>query len=305
METRFEDIQKMIEEYNQAQSAHRQTDGQDAAAGSASSEGTRTASSATATSAASGTANEKPRKRRRYRTEAKYRMRRLGLLLAFLLLLCGVGLGVNSLLHGGGLENILPASGSGRGDATKIGAGMTVVLDAGHGGDDPGCTWEEINESDINLSITKKLQAILERNGFTVVMTRETSEENPTLKERVAITNDSDGDLFISIHQNALEGDTTISGIETFCTEDNLKLGEQIQQNMIAATGAEDRGVTTNVYLYVVNKAEMPACLLETGYLTVAKERALLISDAYQDKLAASIAEGIIAYVTGNSAASA
>lgn len=248
--------------------------------------------------------SSKKRKRRRVRTEAKYRVRRLCLLLAALLLIWGIGAGITSLVRGGGLGSVLPASGSGRGDNTKVGVGMTVMLDAGHGGDDSGTSLEDLKESDINLSITLKLKALLEKHGFKVEMIRETADENPTLKERVAMANESKADLFISIHQNALEGDTSIHGIETFCNEDSLPLGELIQQHIIAATGAEDRGATTGTYLYVVERTEMTACLIETGFLTMEKERQLLASDAYQDKLASGIVDGICAYVTGNASKS-
>ena len=100
------------------------------------------------------------------------------------------------------------------GQAKKI--EKTIVIDPGHGGEEePGCVFGNVYEKELDLEIEKKLQAKLEKEYSRVIMTR-TEDVNVYLNERARIANRENADLFISIHQNALEDDNVTSGIETW-----------------------------------------------------------------------------------------
>lgn len=90
-----------------------------------------------------------------------------------------------------------------------------VVLDAGHGGSDPGATAAQLMEKEITLDIGRRLQALLERDGFDVVVTRDT-DRTVALRDRAFLANDSKSDIFLSIHVNALAKHVESRGIETY-----------------------------------------------------------------------------------------
>lgn len=173
-----------------------------------------------------------------------------------------------------------------------------IILDAGHGGKDPGTLWGDVYEKDINLAITKKLEQLLAAKGYRVVMTRD-EDERVVLKERVQTAQDNRGDLFVSIHQNALENDTVTEGMEIYAsrTPGSEALAEKIWDSLLAETGAKDKGITKNSDLFVLENTTMPACLIETGFITSSRERELLLDEEYQQKIAQSIAEGIAKFL--------
>lgn len=184
------------------------------------------------------------------------------------------------------------------GQAKKI--EKTIVIDPGHGGEEePGCVFGNVYEKELDLEIAKKLQAKLEKEYSRVIMTR-TEDVNVYLNERARIANRENADLFISIHQNALEDDDVTSGIETWYnpvkdTESKI-LAQNIQENIIKTTNANDLGIKESKGLIVTQKAEMPSCLVETGFLSSTKERQKLAEDDYQDKIVEGIYNGIKAY---------
>lgn len=174
-----------------------------------------------------------------------------------------------------------------------------VVLDPGHGGEDPGAVAGEIYEKDINLAI-----ALLVRNnlagqdGIVVSMTRDDDSFLP-LTDRTEFANKIDADLYVSIHANALE-DETYAGLFTFYhinKRSSKKPAEFIQNAASAATGAINRGVRTENYV-VLRETDMPAVLVETGFMTCPEELALLIDAEYQAKMAKGIADGILAVIS-------
>jgi N-acetylmuramoyl-L-alanine amidase len=109
-----------------------------------------------------------------------------------------------------------------------------VVLDAGHGGTDPGATAEQLLEKEITLDIGRRLRRNLERDGFEVVVTRE-ADRTIALKERARLANDSRSDIFVSIHVNALLKHTDARGIETYY------LGATSDPKLTQLTAAENR----------------------------------------------------------------
>ena len=182
-----------------------------------------------------------------------------------------------------------------------------VVIDPGHGGKDPGTlaklqSGEQIYEKTIAFSVAEKVKKILEENGITVVMTRD-GDYYPSLDERVAITKSCGAVLFVSIHLNSSTAKvTSTKGIEVYyCSENNdHKLGTssealatEILNNTIRLTSATSRGVK-NGNLMVTRENNIPAALIEIGFMNNIKELAMMVEDSYQDKLATGIATGII-----------
>ena len=175
-----------------------------------------------------------------------------------------------------------------------------IVIDAGHGGEEePGCIFGNVYEKNIDLQIAKKLEEQLSQVYTKVIMTR-TEDVNVYLNERARIANRNNADIFVSIHQNALENDTVTSGIETWYNpeKDSVSkiLAQNIQDNVIKETNAEDLGIKESTGLIVTKNTEMASCLVETGFLSSSVERQKLVSDLYQDKIVQGIFNGIEAY---------
>ena len=172
-----------------------------------------------------------------------------------------------------------------------------IVIDAGHGDEDPGSSISNVDEKDLNLQIALKLKSALEEEGYEVMMTR-SDDTYLTLTERAEFANEVEADLFISIHQNSYIDDSTVSGIEVYYnestkTESDEVLAQFIQTELVETTGARDRGIRAYDELVVTRKTEMPACLVELGYMTNKLELSLLQSDAYQYKLVTGMVNGI------------
>lgn len=182
-----------------------------------------------------------------------------------------------------------------------------IVIDPGHGGEDsPGTVFAGIQERDINLQIAELLEDKLTAAGYQVIMTR-TSDVYVDLKERGETANREKALLFVSIHQNALEKDTVTKGMETWYhgqkNAKNRRLASCIQEETVRASGAENKGIKENQELAVLKTAEVPACLIETGFLSQAEEREKLCSPAYQEQLAEGIFKGIQRFLEENGGA--
>jgi N-acetylmuramoyl-L-alanine amidase len=175
---------------------------------------------------------------------------------------------------------------------------ISILLDAGHGGSDPGCQYYGVDEKDITLAVTKDLGRILQSKGYQVVYSR-TDDTYVSLEDRSSMANSLDVTIFVSVHVNAASA-LTANGIETYYwtsgTADEKTLATLVQNAVIQTTGANDRSVRTANY-WVCRKTEMPAVLVETGFLSNAAECANLTSDSYQQKLAQGIANGIVAFL--------
>ncbi len=184
---------------------------------------------------------------------------------------------------------------------TKHGPAL-IVVDAGHGGVDDGCLGGGLLEKDVNLQIALLVKEKLEEKGFQVMMPRET-DEYLAIEERVELANSYQADAYISIHQNTCEGsDKSVCGIETWYdggdkTRDNEKLARLVHQEALKSTGAKERELWDIADYCVTNRTLMPACLIETGFLSNPEESRRLSSKAYQEKLARGIAEGVAQYM--------
>ena len=179
----------------------------------------------------------------------------------------------------------------------KWGTSVDVVIDAGHGDLDPGANIGTVYEKDITLDIALKTGELLKSAGYTVHLTRE-DDTFLDLGERAEIANKKQAKVFVSIHCNSSE-DGSGQGIETFYTDQKSEsdgiLAEILQLNLIEYTGAEDRLAKTANYTVLV-RTEMPAALIEVGFLTNKTERELLMTDEYQNKIANGIGSAIDAY---------
>ena len=173
-----------------------------------------------------------------------------------------------------------------------------VVIDAGHGGEDPGAPsvtgdWEKA----FNLAVARKVYKLLERDDrITPYMTR-SEDVYVGLYERAGFANDLGADLFISIHANRFTK-SSVSGVETYYNRaDSLKLAEVMHKHLLKATGIADRGVRKANFV-VIRETKMPAVLLECGYLSNAGDAKLLYTESVQDRIAAEIVAGIKEYLT-------
>lgn len=174
-----------------------------------------------------------------------------------------------------------------------------VVLDAGHGGSANGASYDGVLEKDLNLSITLRAARLLEEAGLQVLLTR-SDDRDVGLYDRTALANGQEADLFVSIHCNASLTNASASGIYTAaCTEEGpgWLLAQTLRQTVMAATGAGDMGSEARPNLAVLRTAQMPAALVECGYMSTPQELALLTDPAYQALLAQGIADGILAYL--------
>ncbi len=198
----------------------------------------------------------------------------------------------------------------------------TIILDPGHGGHDSGARNRLCLEKDLNLIVAKKLKAQLSKKGYNVLLTRET-DKFLTLQERVDIANRDDNAVFITIHFKF--GGSSAKGLETFTLTPagtsssmsssirktaltgnandsaNITLATAVQCKMminaprLVRTSMEDRGIK-RARFSVLCTIKHPAILVECGFLSNPQEAALIRTEAYQNYLASSIAEGIGAY---------
>lgn len=178
---------------------------------------------------------------------------------------------------------------------------FTVVIDPGHGGKDPGAIGiGGLREKDITLSIAQMvfLKSLSYPELHIILSRRDDHYIYPT--DRVIAANKLGADLYVSIHANA-HSSPNASGIETLVHETKGKdtpcyhLAEILQRNLVAATGAQDRGIKWAPLF--IRRATMPAALVEVGFVTNPLEARLLQSITYQSKIADAVLHGILDYL--------
>lgn len=190
-----------------------------------------------------------------------------------------------------------------------------VVLDAGHGGLDPGKIG--INgayEKDINLQIVYRLKTFLELEDVEVILTRETDsglyDENASnkkvqdMKRRVERIEEAEPVLTVSIHQNSYH-EEYVHGAQTFyyaASEQSKMLAEKIQQVLLKGIDPENtRQAKANDSYYLLKKTSSPIVIVECGFLSNSEEAQKLESEYYQEKLAWAIHLGILQYINSQS----
>src|SRR5438105_3373835 len=169
---------------------------------------------------------------------------------------------------------------------------VTVVIDAGHGGHDRGgIPGQRIAEKDMTLDVAQRLRNVLSTSGYRVVMTRDSDVFVP-LPTRVAIANSYRNAIFVCIHFNATQR-RGAGGIETyFYSRDSLPLASAIHSYVVGGAPSSNRGVRRRGY-YVLRKTNIPAVLVECGFLTNPTEAAYAQTASYRQKLAEEIAAGV------------
>ena len=179
-----------------------------------------------------------------------------------------------------------------------------VIIDAGHGGKDPGKIGvNDVLEKDLNLQIAKKVKENLEKQKVTVIMTREddTAEDGKMadMKKRVEIGNNSNADIFVSVHLNKIP-QNQYWGWQTFFRkndEASTKLEKSIQNGLNQAIQKENKREALKIEdKYIVKNVKIPITIVECGFLSNEEEERLLQTDEYQDKLAWGIYSGIMDY---------
>lgn len=174
--------------------------------------------------------------------------------------------------------------------------GFLIVVDAGHGGKDPGTSKAaDKREKDFTLAVSNKVVAMLAQYPEFQVVPVRTTDVFYELSERVAIANDLEADLFLSIHANSFQKPTA-AGTETFYYNENSKAFAQVMhKHLQGATQFPDRGVKKSGF-YVIKNTKMPAVLTETGFLSNPNESAQLMNPAFQDKIAKAMVAAIREY---------
>lgn len=172
------------------------------------------------------------------------------------------------------------------------GSTTTVVIDAGHGGyDRGGIPGQRVSEKEMTLDVAQRLKKVLASNGYHVVMTRDSDVFVP-LGTRVAIANSYRNAIFVSVHFNSAKR-TGAGGIETyFYGRDSLSLASAIHYYVAGGAPSANRNVRRRGY-YVLRKTNIPAVLVECGFLTNPTEAALAQTASYRQKLAEEIAAGV------------
>lgn len=185
-------------------------------------------------------------------------------------------------------------------------AETVIVLDAGHGGWDPGKTGTAgADEKTLNLAVTAQLQAYLEQGGARVILTRAEdgalgAGKRADMAERQRIVNESGAALLVSIHQNAFPS-AAVHGAQVFYYEgsaEGKRLAECVQESLRARVdGSNSRQAKANGAYYMLRKTEIPAVIVECGFLSNAEEERLLNDADYQARLAWAIYGGILDYL--------
>ncbi len=196
-----------------------------------------------------------------------------------------------SKLHSGNCKALFPIS-----------ENPLVILDAGHGGPDEGTKVQTVLEKRIALSTTLMTKQYLEEMGYQVKLTR-AKDAFISLPKRVSIANTAGASLFVSIHYNASKNKTA-KGVEVFYpgakelwrTHASKRLAHCVLAGLLRQTDASSRGIKEGNF-HVIRETQMPAVLIEGGFVTNFEERELLKDRDYLGKIAKGIARGIDKYL--------
>lgn len=196
-------------------------------------------------------------------------------------------------------------------ESTESSDKLCIVVDAGHGGSDPGKVGiNDVLEKDINLALALKLKALLKEDNIEVVLTRDsdaglysagaTNKKIEDMQKRCQIITDANPVFTISLHQNSYPT-ADIKGAQVFYYGQSAKgkeLAELIQKNLIAEVDPENhRQAKANESYYLLKKTPTPTVIVECGFLSNEEEAALLLTDDYQNQLVYAIHLGILEYL--------
>ena len=179
----------------------------------------------------------------------------------------------------------------------------TIILDPGHGGVDGGASIGEIKESNLTLAISIKIKEVFEKNGITVLLTRETEDDlspngfvkREDMLKRVNMINSSNASLALSIHLNKFNIER-YRGAQVFYSVTNSLnslLAETIQKSLIQYLKNTDRKIVKRDNVFLLNKVTIPCCIVECGFMSNKEELAMLQTEEYQYKLAYALLYGV------------
>lgn len=226
-------------------------------------------------------------------------LKRLIKIVLIVALLAAVAVFVKIFVSNGGFKPVISQS-----------SRSTLVLDAGHGGIDGGAISDSgLKESDINLQIALKTEALVRFLGIDTVMTRETDTDNSdnkaysehdNLVQRAKLANSTENAVLISIHQNKFPS-AVVSGAEVMYSDndDSKALGLITQDNLVALLDSSNRRVARPApkELLLTSSVECPTILVECGFMSNPQEAQKLASNDYQLKLAAILAGSYIQFL--------
>ncbi len=187
-----------------------------------------------------------------------------------------------------------------------------IVLDAGHGGNDPGKIGvNDCLEKDINLTLALRLQTLLENHSYQVTMTRTTditlgdessgSIKRSDLQRRIAIITEAAPDFVISIHQNSYTSES-VSGPQVFyytTSESGKILASYLQESLNSSLNPQSpRNIKANSDYYLLKNSPVPTVIIECGFLSNPQEAELLTTSSYQDKVVRAIYNGLEDYIS-------
>ena len=180
-----------------------------------------------------------------------------------------------------------------------------VVVDAGHGGNVPGATKMGVYEKDLDLQIVLELKKLFDRcdKNIGVYYTR-TDDSNPSFASRVGLANDSDADVFLSIHNNSTASGrmSAISGTEVMyeagdSTGESKKFASLCLDKLLKALGSKDKGTVVGDEVYIIRMSKVPVALVEVGFMTNVEELKNLQDKDYQQKTAKALYDAVIEYI--------
>jgi N-acetylmuramoyl-L-alanine amidase len=175
-----------------------------------------------------------------------------------------------------------------------------IALDAGHGGRDPGAVVDDVLEKDLNLDLVGKLRDLVDAEPDLAAKMTRTLDIFVSLEDRIGIAEEAGAVMYVSVHVNSFDMPDA-DGVETIVADtrplddDSWVLGELIQDGLVSATGARDRG--TRSQESYLQRTEMPAVSVEVGYLTNPEEKAQLVDPEYQQRIAEGILAGIRQFI--------
>lgn len=174
---------------------------------------------------------------------------------------------------------------------------LVVVIDPGHGGHDPGAIGiGGLREKDINIAVSRRVQQRLQERGITAIMTR-TDDYFVDLDPRTVFANNAGADVFVSIHANSINlSRPDINGLETYYYSTGQRLAQTIHNSILQRVNIADRGVR-QARFYVLRHSDMPAVLVETGFVTGSTDAARFRDPAAMNQMADAIADGILSYL--------
>ena len=184
--------------------------------------------------------------------------------------------------------------------------GKTIILDIGHGGDDPGTSYQNILEKDLNLAIGLELEKELSRNGAIVILTREGDydlsspnahrRKKSDFDNRIDLINKYNDTVYLYINITYWGDAGYYWGQIFYYGEDNKKLAEFLQSEFNTISYPRSIKPMPNIYMY--RRLKIPGVLVECGFISNKKEREKLITPAYQKEIAKVLTQGLVNYFT-------